>query len=330
LYEEARRVTSAADTPYEAAVLLETWFRQAGGFTYDEQPPAPFGGTPPLVDFVLSTKRGYCQHYAGAMTLMLRLLGVPSRVAVGFTSGTYDADKGEWTVKDTNAHAWVEVWFPRYGWIPFDPTPGRGQLGATYSPNGTGFNSGDAADIGLDATFEGISPALAERIRSQAGRPGLESASGLSNSASGGAVATVRDRGPSLFVLVLLVLGGAYAAILIVKAVRRSLRFATRDPRALASACRQDVVGYLADQGVEVPPSATLEDIGETLERYYAVNAQPFVRTLTQARFGPPGVASAALGAARQQLRDVRRALRQNLGFGSRVRGSASLRSLGL
>jgi hypothetical protein len=79
-----------------------------------------------------------------------------------------------------------------------------------------------------------------------------------------------------------------------------------------------------------VPQSATLEDIGETLERYYAVNAQPFVRSLTQARFGPPAVASAALGAARQQLRHVRRALRQNLGFGSRLRGSASLRSLGL
>jgi transglutaminase-like putative cysteine protease len=331
LYEEARRVTSAADTPYEAAVLLETWFRQAGGFTYDEKPPAPFGGTPPLVDFVLSTKRGYCQHYAGAMALMLRLLGVPSRVAVGFTSGTYNADNNEWTVKDTNAHAWVEVWFPRYGWIPFDPTPGRGQLGASYSPNAVGFNSGDAADIDLASTLEGISPALAERIRSQAGRPGLESASGLSNPASeGGAVATVRDRGPSLFVLLVLVLAGAYAVILVIKAIRRSLRFATRDPRALASACRQDVVGYLADQGVEVPPSATLEDIGETLERYYAVNAQPFVRSLTQARFGPPAVASAALGGARRQLRDVRRALRQNLGFGSRLRGSASLRSLGL
>jgi transglutaminase-like putative cysteine protease len=329
LYEEARRVTSAADTPYEAAVLLETWFRQAGGFTYDEQPPPPFGGMPPLVDFVLSTKRGYCQHYAGAMALMLRLLGVPSRVAVGFTSGTYDADDNEWTVKNTNAHAWVEVWFPRYGWIPFDPTPGRGQLGASYSPYAGGFNSGDAADIGLDTTLEGLSPELAERIRASIGQPGLGAPS-AGSAGSGGAVATVRDRGPSLFVLVLLVLAGAYAAILVLKAVRRSLRFATRDPRALASACRRDVVGYLADQGIEVPPSATIEDIGDTLERYYAVNAQPFVRSLAQARFGPPAVASAALGAARHQLREVRRALRRNLGFGSRLRGSASLRSLGL
>ena len=87
VYEAALGVTSGAQSPYEAAALLETWFREAGGFTYDEQPPAPLGGTPALVDFVNETKRGYCQHYAGAMALMLRLLGVPARVAVGFTSG---------------------------------------------------------------------------------------------------------------------------------------------------------------------------------------------------------------------------------------------------
>ena len=88
VYQAALGVTSGSRSPYEAAVLLETWFREAGGFTYDEQPPLPIGGDPPLVDFINNTKRGYCQHYAGAMTLMLRLLGIPSRVAVGFTSGT--------------------------------------------------------------------------------------------------------------------------------------------------------------------------------------------------------------------------------------------------
>ena len=165
VYQAAIGVTSGSRSPYEAAVLLETWFREAGGFTYDEQPPLPIGGEPPLVDFVNNTKRGYCQHYAGAMTLMLRLLGIPSRVAVGFTSGRYDEDDKEWVVSDTNAHAWVEVYFPRFGWIPFDPTPGRGQLGATYLPSSGQFLAGDAADIGLPNTIEGMSPALAEAIR---------------------------------------------------------------------------------------------------------------------------------------------------------------------
>ena len=65
VYQAAQGVTSQAQSPYQAAALLETWFREAGGFVYDEQPPAPIGGTPALVDFVNETKRGYCQHYAG-------------------------------------------------------------------------------------------------------------------------------------------------------------------------------------------------------------------------------------------------------------------------
>jgi transglutaminase-like putative cysteine protease len=329
LYESASGVTSGAESPYEAAVMLETWFREAGGFIYDEQPPAPLGGTPALVDFVDNSKRGYCQHYAGAMALMLRLLGIPSRVAVGFTSGTYDGDEKEWVVADTNAHAWVEVWFPRFGWIPFDPTPGRGQLAATYSAYSGSFNAGDAADIGLDGRLEGLSPALAEQIRSANNRPGLAGSDGVGSRGSG-AVSTVRDRGPSLLLLLVLVLGGAYAAVVLLKTVRRSARFVTRDPRALAGACRRDLVGYLADQGLELPPSATLREIGAALDRYYAVNADPFVRDLTVARFGAPTEAREALSRARRELRDLRRLLRRRLSVFSRLRGAASLRSLAL
>jgi transglutaminase-like putative cysteine protease len=328
LYDAALGVTSEARTPYEATVLLETWFREAGGFTYDEQPPAPIGGQPALVDFVNETKQGYCQHYAGAMTLMLRLLGIPARVAVGFTSGSYDDDDKEWIVSDTNAHAWVEVFFPRFGWIPFDPTPGRGQLGATYSAYSGEFNNGDAADIGLADTIQGLSPALAEQIRSA--NPALEGAEGFGNPASGGAVSVVRDRGPSLVVLVALVLAAAYLAVVLLKALLRALRFATRDPRALAAACRRDIVGYLADQGVSVPGSATLPEIGATLERYFGVSADPFVRDLTQARFGRPAQSDVALHRARRELRELRRSLRRRLSAFNRLRGAASLRSLSL
>ena len=116
-------------------VAIETWLRETGGFTYDESPPTP-AGAPPLAHFVADGKRGYCQHFAGAMALMLRMLGVPARVAAGFTSGTYE--DGGWTVTDHNAHAWVEAWFPGYGWLPFDPTPGRGSLAASYSASSTG------------------------------------------------------------------------------------------------------------------------------------------------------------------------------------------------
>ena len=99
-----------------------SFFRTSGGFVYTNRPP-PLGAVAPLVDFVTRTRAGYCQHFAGAMALMLRYLGVPARVAVGFSSGTYDAKAGVWRVTDHDAHAWVEVWFRGYGWLPFDPTP---------------------------------------------------------------------------------------------------------------------------------------------------------------------------------------------------------------
>jgi transglutaminase-like putative cysteine protease len=336
LYDQARQVTEQAETPYEAALLLEAWFREGGGFTYEEQPGVAPGGVPPLVWFIAENKRGYCQQYAGAMALMLRLLGVPARVAAGFTSGTYDEGDREWVVTDHNAHTWVEVWFPGFGWLPFDPTPGRGQLSATYSAVSDAFNRVDGAEAGGGVLLDrlaGISPARAEDIRSQAQRlrGQLETAGGQApGGTGGGAVGVVRDTGPSLIGLVLLVLGGAYAAVVLLKAGLRGLRFATRDPRELAAACRRDVVGYLADQGMAVPPSATLADVGVTLDRYYAVNADPFVRALAIARFGRPGEAAAALRRARRELRAVRRQLRRAVSLPNRLRGAASLRSLTL
>ena len=180
LWNEAQRLRAGARTPYGAVVAIETWLRETGGFTYDESPP-PTGGLPALAHFAAEGKRGYCQHFAGAMALMLRFLGIPARVAAGFTSGK--REDGGWTVTDHNAHAWVEVWFPEYGWLAFDPTPGRGALAAAYSVSSAGFNAGDAADAfgpqrgGANAGGAGeldrflLKERLAERA---AGGPGRE------------------------------------------------------------------------------------------------------------------------------------------------------------
>ncbi|MGH2994838.1 MAG: transglutaminaseTgpA domain-containing protein [Gaiellaceae bacterium] len=327
LYEIAVAQTGDARNPYEAAFLLEAWFRQGGGFAYDESPPPAVGGEPPLVAFVTRDKRGYCQHYAGAMAIMLRLLGIPSRVAAGFTSGQWNADDKEWVVTDHNAHTWVEVFFPGHGWLSFDPTPGRGQLFASYSYFGAGFNPGDAADIGL-GRLSGLTPQQREAIEGARGQPGRPGTPDLGGTGSGGAVGVVTDKGPSLLLLVLIVLGGAYSAVVALKASRRTLRFATTDTRELATACRRDLVGFLADQGVEVPSSSTLPEIGAALDRHYAVEGDHLVRDLTLARFGPPAEAPDALRRARRELRTVRKQLRRALGVTSRLRGSASLRSL--
>ena len=153
LYRLAQRVVGRPDNPYAAVVALEAWFRTSGEFEYTERPPVG-SAAPPLVAFVTGHRQGYCQHFAGAMALMLRYLGIPARVAAGFTSGSFDQDAGEFTVSDTNAHAWVEVWFDGYGWLPFDPTPGRGRLRASYTASSLFFD----AD-GATAAFAGVAAA---------------------------------------------------------------------------------------------------------------------------------------------------------------------------
>jgi transglutaminase-like putative cysteine protease len=131
IYALATRLARQAATPYDFALGVERFLSPANGFVYDERPPfSQF----PLVKFLLSSKHGYCQQFAGAMALLLRMGGVPARVATGFTTGDYDAATRSYVVSDLDAHAWVEAWFPRYGWVRFDPTPGSaparaGQLG---------------------------------------------------------------------------------------------------------------------------------------------------------------------------------------------------------
>ena len=114
------------------------------GFTYTEAPPAK---SRTLEGFLFETKSGYCQQYSGAMALLLRMGGIPARVATGFTSGSYDRKAKEYVVRDLDAHSWVEAWFPDYGWVTFDPTPSAAPPRSQSSDRGTAA-IGDAPDLG--------------------------------------------------------------------------------------------------------------------------------------------------------------------------------------
>ena len=118
----AREVTANAPTGFDRAVALTEWFSGSGSpFTYDLA-TAPGNGDDALVEFLTTGRRGYCEQFASAMAVMLRTLGVPARVAVGFTGGRA-TDGGARAVSTADAHAWVEAWFPAAGWTTFDPTP---------------------------------------------------------------------------------------------------------------------------------------------------------------------------------------------------------------
>jgi hypothetical protein len=121
---------AGAETVVEQALALQDWFARDGGFTYDLDVPA-LRGDDALERFVLEDQVGYCEYFATGMAVMLREAGIPARVAVGFLPGqiTEEADPAagrelhEFTVSTRDAHAWVEVLFPDYGWVTFEPTP---------------------------------------------------------------------------------------------------------------------------------------------------------------------------------------------------------------
>jgi hypothetical protein len=260
------------------------------------------------------------------MALMLRYLGIPARVAVGFTSGTPNDDRTRWTVTDHDAHAWVEVWFRGWGWLPFDPTPARGQLSNPYSFGASNFDFAGARDaIGGEAARSQFTRTLSDRLANATPR---EEFFGGPDVPGRGLAPVVRERGESLLKLLLLVLAVGGTAIALVKFALRRARYFTRDARRLAAACRLELVDFLTDQGVDVQRSATPREVGAELHRVLAVDAGRFVEALAGARYAPPGMAAVAARRARRELRALKRQIRGALGVPRRVRGVVSLRSL--
>jgi protein-glutamine gamma-glutamyltransferase len=326
LYEVARNVVGRPRSPYAAVIALEAWFRSPI-FTYDEEPPVR-RNVPPLVSFVTRDRRGYCQHFSGAMALMLRYLGIPARVGAGFTTGRYNIERGEWTVSDTNAHTWVEAWFDGYGWLPFDPTPGRGRLSSPYTASSFTFDVAGAQSLlagvgqqGLDALESGTSDLRTDRVRGV--DPGERRPAGNEDGTGGGI-------GSSLLGLLFLIAAAVTSGLWLLKSVRRRARYLAKDPRSVAGALRLDLVDFLVDQRLAIAASATPAEVGSELERSFGVRGDRLAEALAEARYGPESGAEDAAERARRELRTVRRRIRRRLGLRDRFRGLLSLRSLGL
>lgn len=116
----AEQLADGSRNQLDVVERVQQYLTQSGQFTYslDVQPPGPY----PLFDFLLDTHTGYCQHFAGAAGLLLRMNGIPTRVVSGFATGLPAGD-GTWRVRDSEAHAWIEVYFEGHGWVAFDVTP---------------------------------------------------------------------------------------------------------------------------------------------------------------------------------------------------------------
>jgi len=120
LAQDILRETPSADTVLQKITTIERYLQANYRYTLDVKPTS---SAMPIEEFLFRQKAGFCEHYATAMALLLRSVGIPARLVTGFLPGEWNEFGHYYTVRQSNAHAWVEVWFEQSGWIPFDPTP---------------------------------------------------------------------------------------------------------------------------------------------------------------------------------------------------------------
>ncbi len=247
--QTAKAVTGAATTAFDKAEALRAYFTNPiNGFVYSLTVPTGDSGDA-LVDF-LRNKQGFCEQYASAMAVMLRAVGVPARVAIGFTQGTKDTD-GSYLISSNDAHAWVEVLFDNAGWVQFDPTPlGGGQGGQQgFADNqSTAPTSSAAPSAGVSGGLAADNRTIGAGNGGSTARPtaGQQATGGPTDDGGGGAV------GVWLTVLGLLLVAVAAAVPVLVRQGRRRSRLATADgggPGA-AVAAWQEIEDLAIDHGL--------------------------------------------------------------------------------
>jgi protein-glutamine gamma-glutamyltransferase len=270
-YALAQRLKRHATTPYDYVMNVEHYLQH--GFRYEEGPsPSAY----PLETFLFKTRAGYCQQFAGSMALLLRMGGVPARVAAGFTPGSYNASTHQWVVSDINAHAWVEAWFPGYGWVRFDPTPAAapalgGHIALTPIKNpGVGGSSPTPSSHGV-------------------GTPGTI---GLGHHPHGGAGFPV-----------VAIMALAIAAVLLALVLRATVRLRERSEEQLLV----ELERALARCGRSVGEGTTLASLEQRFRS--SLDAAGYIRALRLARFAGDGERP-----TRAQRRALRGQLRAGLG----------------
>jgi transglutaminase-like putative cysteine protease len=279
VYALARDLDAGAADSYEVVERIEAFLHR--GFTYDTTPPRR---TYPLATFLLRDRVGYCQQFSGAMTLLLRMDGIPARVAAGFLPGARNAATGLYAVSAREAHAWVEVYFAGIGWVPFDPTPPEPALGSPIpAPTGVGPSAAGAAGEPVPVGHRrsepaALAPAIVERHASSAGLD----------------IALVG-------VLALLVLAGVGVGVARRGGGRTSSEDADRELHDLQRA--------LARAGAPAPPGMTLAQLERSLCSSHGEGAGRYVRLLRRRRYAP------APNPRSPSARD-RRALRRALSAG--------------
>ncbi len=280
--ETAEAVTEGTESPYDAAVALQKYLR-SGDFTYDTEAPVSQGfdgGGADVIATFLDVKTGYCVHFASAMAIMARTLGIPARLALGYLPGEKSDKSGDdvrYEVDSHDLHSWPELYFVGIGWVPFEPTPGRGSVPDYSTP---------AAAEGRDLTPGGSGAASAPR----------SAADRLEEDLGGSAAPAARQSGSDA----LLQAGAALTTLLVILLIpgvtRRLLRGIRMRRITTGSRGAKDawveLTATALDHGIQVNETETARSLASRLS---AVMAK------TGAADGPESAALERLLVAREQ-----------------------------
>jgi transglutaminase-like putative cysteine protease/uncharacterized membrane protein len=295
--EVAAEVTAGAPSTYDAMVALQDWFRT--NFEYSLEIPQGHGNS--AIEAFLRQRIGYCEQFAGTFAAMARSLGVPARVAVGFTPGV--AANGSFTVLGKNAHAWPEVWFDQLGWVAFEPTPGRGAPGAE---DYTGVAPAQDESVpppaapGEANSDPGLGPQVPVTVPPTvpaSDRP--EDPTAVAPPSVVDAQGLAPDAGPPWLTLLTIagVLGAAVALPAVVRWWRR--RHPNADLAQQMVDLWQRALGAVAATGYHADPSLTPLEQARAAAPRLPVAARP-LRSLasvaTAAAYAPPGEVEALIG----------------------------------
>ena len=277
-YALSQRLARRSATPYDFVTAVKSYLSH--GFSYNENTPVH---RYPLESFLFNDKYGYCQQFAGAMALLLRMGGVPARVSVGFTNGSYNTSGHDYVVADIDAHAWVEAWFPHYGWVRFDPTPA-------------------------------VAPARGGKLRIVSAAPSLKPGAQGSPSVRGlgsgptGPVTAAKSHGATSPLVWIIPLALLAAAAVVLLALTRT----TGEPSA--EEMLAELERALARSGRTIAAGVTLAE----LERRFRTSpdAAAYIRAIRMARFAGDGRPPTT-----DERRALRTQLRAGLGLGGLLRG---------
>ena len=277
-YALAQRLVRRSATPYDFVTGVKAYLSH--GFSYNENTPVH---QYPLESFLFNDKYGYCQQFAGAMALLLRMGGVPARVSVGFTNGSYNTSGHDYVVADIDAHAWVEAWFPHFGWVRFDPTP------AVAPARG------------------GKLPIISAAPNLKPGAQGSPSVRGLGSGPTG-PVTAAKSHGATSPLVWIIPLALLAAAAVVLLALTRT----TGEPSA--EEMLAELERALARSGRTIAAGVTLAE----LERRFRTSpdAAAYIRTIRMARFAGDGRSPTT-----DERRALRTQLRAGLGLGGLLRG---------